>query len=95
MSNYNACVFCLKSVKLNPGLTLHVFPKDPVIRLKWLEACEYNEFDIFPNRKLCSFHFDHHCFTGQHKKFIKRGSIPTLHMKNANNSIFSCPKNYT
>jgi len=57
------------------------FPKDPVIRLKWLEAYKYNESDIFSIRKLCSFHFDYHCFTGQHKKCIKRGAIPILHMK--------------
>jgi len=62
-------------------LKIFRFPKDPVIRLKWLEACKFNELDILPNRKLCSFHFEEHSYTGQHKQFIKRGAIPTLHMK--------------
>lgn len=61
-------------------LKIFRFPKDPVIRLKWLEACKFNESDILPNRKLCSFHFEEHSYTGQHKKCIKRGAIPTLHM---------------
>ncbi|KAL5236656.1 hypothetical protein ACI65C_004066 [Semiaphis heraclei] len=63
-----------------------IFPKDPVIRLKCLQACKFNESYILPNRKLCSFHFEEHsCYTGQHKTFIKRGAIPTLHMKNEYN----------
>ncbi|XP_025419417.1 uncharacterized protein LOC112689780 [Sipha flava] len=80
-ANYHACIFCLKSINLNPGLSLHVFPKDPVIRSKWLKIFGLNESDIYPNRKVCSLHFEEHCFSGQYRKFLKTGSIPTLYTK--------------
>lgn len=48
-------------------LKIFRFPKYPVVRLKWLEACKFNESDILRNRKLYSFHFEDHSYTGQQK----------------------------
>jgi len=62
-------------------LKIFRFPKDPVIWLKWLEACKLNESDILPNRKLCLFRFEDYSYTGHDIKCINRGVIPTLHMQ--------------
>lgn len=62
-------------------LKIFRFPKDQSIRIKWLEACGYSESDVYPKRKLCSIHFESNCYTGLHKKVLKRGAIPTLHFK--------------
>jgi len=50
-------------------LKIFRFPKDPVVRLKWLESCKPNESDILPNQKLCLFHFEEHSYTGRQQKF--------------------------
>ncbi|CAI6346554.1 unnamed protein product [Macrosiphum euphorbiae] len=91
VNNYNACIFCLRSIKLNPGLSLHNFPKDQALRLKWMEACGFSESDIYPKRKLCSVHFEKNCYTGLNKNVLKRGSIPTLHIKKKCNETVNAP----
>lgn len=62
-------------------LKIFSFPKDQALRLKWMEACGFSESDIYPKRKLCSVHFEKNCYTGLNKNVLKRGSIPTLHIK--------------
>lgn len=57
------------------------FPKDQALQLKWMEACGFSESDIYPKRKLCSVHFEKKCYTGLNKTVLKRGTIPTLHIK--------------
>ncbi|XP_029345715.1 uncharacterized protein LOC103307919 [Acyrthosiphon pisum] len=88
--SYNSCTLCLNSTKKTPGISLHQFPKAPLIRCKWLDACEFTETDVAHNRKICPFHFSEECYTTGFKKVLKPGRIPTVKIrKSVNRKLFN------
>ncbi len=46
------------SSKLPPGVTKHVFPKDPVMHQKWVKSIPRSDWTPSPNSVICSIHFD-------------------------------------
>jgi len=71
------------------------FPKNPNIRLEWLNQCGFSEDDIVSNRKICSLHFEPTCYksadeSNSVRKILKPGSIPTIFKKG--HTILNDPK---
>lgn len=82
----NACLICLKSMNKYPGLSLHIFPKNPYLRQEWLYRCGFIEDEVVSNRKICSLHFEPSCYksvdeSNSIRKILKPGSIPTIFPK--------------
>ncbi|VVC33568.1 Zinc finger, C2CH-type [Cinara cedri] len=88
----NACLVCLRSPKSNPDLSFHKFPTNPLLRNDWLKACGLLESDYGPYRRLCSRHFEHYCFTGNVKRYLKPKSIPTLHLTCIKQLAYNVPE---
>ncbi|KAL5239301.1 hypothetical protein ACI65C_006711 [Semiaphis heraclei] len=78
--NRNSCFKCLKSMNKNPGMSLHKFPKNKLIRQEWLNACGFCEQDIINNRKICSFHFESNCYI-EGRKTLKPNAVPSKFSK--------------
>jgi len=45
------------SSKLPPGVTRHVFPKNPDMRQKWIKAIPQKDLQPTPHSVICSIHF--------------------------------------
>lgn len=41
----------------DPGVSFHRFPRDPLVRGKWLEVFQMSESDLKPSTRVCSRHF--------------------------------------
>ncbi|XP_012268196.1 uncharacterized protein LOC105693089 [Athalia rosae] len=77
------CCACFKGCGPGEKITLHKFPKDVLIRKKWVKAIERKNFVPSNTSVLCSRHFTPECFTygksGMQKRvFIKPNAVPTL-----------------
>ena len=71
-----------------PGIRMHQFPSDPVLRGKWEQFVRRHRADFNATSKytsLCSAHFEDSCYerssvlseASQLRSFLKKGSIPT------------------
>ncbi len=40
------------------GVTRHVFPKDPVLREKWIKSIPRSDWSPAPSAVICSLHFE-------------------------------------
>jgi len=64
------------------GLPLHKFPKDAVLRDRWLASGGFEEnFKPTPGQVVCHRHFkraDYEAARGGQKLLLKRGSVPTV-----------------
>ncbi|KAK2892282.1 uncharacterized protein [Channa argus] len=54
---------CDATSYIYPELTFHRFPKDAVMRQKWLAVAHRDEGSLRTNSYLCSQHFESSCFT--------------------------------
>ncbi|XP_066583660.1 PHD finger protein 20-like protein 1 isoform X2 [Prorops nasuta] len=63
------------------GLPLHHFPKDPILRTKWLTSGGFDEaFKPTPGQLVCHKHFkraDYEAAKG-HKLLLRKGSVPSV-----------------
>ena len=82
-----------KNTSYSPGITMHQFPSDPVLRRKWVKFVQRHRHDFHDPSKyasLCSVHFEESCFTrrlstlpGEEDSNVKmnrvlvKGSVPT------------------
>ena len=81
-----------KNNTFTPGITMHQFPADPVLREKWTKFVQRHRYDFCEPSKyasLCSAHFDDSCYTRRlatqlddlsnvnMNRVLIRGSIPT------------------
>ncbi|XP_024883869.1 uncharacterized protein LOC112462372 [Temnothorax curvispinosus] len=69
-------VLFIKNVKF------YSVPKDPELRIKWLEACQRDKDCMMKCERVCEVHFLSNCFEEQMtkrklKRKLKAGSIPT------------------
>ncbi|XP_050059963.1 uncharacterized protein LOC126551184 [Aphis gossypii] len=71
------CFYCQSTLSKIAGLTLHTLPTDKYLRNAWLKACGYSENDYSPDRRICSLHFEEHCYKATARKLLKPGSVPT------------------
>ncbi|XP_050060053.1 uncharacterized protein LOC126551236 isoform X2 [Aphis gossypii] len=71
------CFYCQSTPSKIAGLTLHTLPTDKYLRNAWLKACGYSENDYSPDRRICSLHFEEHCYKATARKLLKPGSVPT------------------
>ncbi|XP_022826963.1 THAP domain-containing protein 2-like isoform X1 [Spodoptera litura] len=64
------------------GIGYHVFPKDPIIKEKWIEACGRKD-SWFPtkNAVICSIHFTEECFQLTKIRRLFPNAIPTLKLR--------------
>ena len=81
-----------KSTSYTDGISMHQFPKDPVVRKKWVKFVQRHRADLDESSvtrctSLCSVHFEESCYQrkmsldlgefSNMKKFLVRGAIPT------------------
>ena len=81
-----------KNTTFTPGVTMHQFPANPVLREKWIKFVQRHRHDFHEPSKyasLCSAHFEDSCYTRPLAKRLDdlsnvsmnrvliRGSIPT------------------
>lgn len=79
---------CVRSCKADvrearaKGLPLHKFPKDAVLRDRWLASGGFEAgFRPTPGQVVCHRHFkraDYEAARGGHKLLLRRGSVPTV-----------------
>ncbi|XP_077500017.1 uncharacterized protein LOC144110798 [Amblyomma americanum] len=69
---------CTNRVKA-PGITFHLFPKDPGLRGAWERAVRRDGWAPKDGDRLCSTHFERQCFdrTGQTTR-LRPGSVPSI-----------------
>ena len=70
-----------------PGITMHQFPTDAVLREKWIKFVQRHRRDFKPEGKytsLCSVHFEASCYNFpiqlegiQMNRILIKGSVPT------------------
>jgi len=74
-----------------PGIRMHQFPADPIIRRKWVKFVQRHRVDfsepVSKYASLCSAHFEEACYERRYssllgedngmKSVLKKGSIPT------------------
>ncbi|XP_058810400.1 uncharacterized protein LOC131675416 [Phymastichus coffea] len=82
--SHKCCVLdCEELVKETraKGLPLHKFPKDPLLRIKWLTSGGFSQ-DFKPTNSqiVCYKHFKQHDYEigRSHKLFLKKGSVPSV-----------------
>ena len=51
------CLVCGNNQAKDPGISFHRFPRDPLVRSKWLEVFQLQESDLRPSTRVCSRHF--------------------------------------
>lgn len=51
------CRICANSQVKDPSISFHRFPRDPLVRGKWLEVFQLLESDLKPSTRVCSRHF--------------------------------------
>ena len=78
-----------RNTSYTPGIRMHQFPNDPVLRGKWVQFVRRHRADFNPTSKyvaLCSAHFEDSCYERRSllsdvesnmRSFLKKGSIPT------------------
>ncbi|CAG5090593.1 Protein of unknown function [Cotesia congregata] len=82
----NSCL-CDRKASRADNISLHRFPKNLDVRIKWLNACGLTINDDVRRTSICSRHFkaEDICqsnFFGTVKSSIKRNAVPTLHLIN-------------
>ncbi|XP_074517129.1 uncharacterized protein LOC141783628 isoform X1 [Sebastes fasciatus] len=80
-SHEHCCVpLCSNSSRYNSVLSFHRFPKDPELRLKWLDRIRRDCLTVTSHIKVCSRHFsrDKLIVTSQGRRTLKFGAVPTL-----------------
>ena len=75
-----------------PGIRMHQFPTDPILRAKWIQFVRRHRANFNANStytSLCSAHFEESCYErpmlvnmelpegSKMRSFLKKGSIPT------------------
>ena len=78
-----------QNTTFTPGITMHQFPSDPVVRQQWMKFVQRHRRDFFPVSKyasLCSAHFEESCYSRNFSvpleglkmnKVLTKGSVPT------------------
>ncbi|XP_013141854.1 PREDICTED: zinc finger and SCAN domain-containing protein 2-like isoform X3 [Papilio polytes] len=69
-----------KLTRKSRGITFHVFPKEPSLRTKWIEAIGKTDWEPKYHSTVCSEHFqpEDFCKTKCGLRKIKNGAIPVL-----------------
>lgn len=52
------CYLCRRKASKGDRISLHKFPKNPVLRNKWIQACDLSLSDDLRYICICSLHFD-------------------------------------
>ncbi|XP_060860841.1 uncharacterized protein LOC132938170 isoform X2 [Metopolophium dirhodum] len=86
------CFYCQSTPSKISGLTLHTLPADKYLCNAWLKACGYTENDYSPDRRICSLHFEDHCYKATTRKLLKPGAVPTKFKKIAQHLYVNKPK---
>jgi len=84
-----------KNTSYTPGISMHQFPSDPIIRAKWVKFVQRHRVDfaepVAKHASLCSAHFEQSCYSGsfalelkgmegfKQNKVLVKGSVPTRH----------------
>ena len=76
-----------QNTTFSPGITMHQFPTDPVLRDKWVKFVQRHRREFKPEGKytsLCSAHFEASCYNFpiqlegiQMNRVLIKGSVPT------------------
>ncbi|CAG5090639.1 Protein of unknown function, partial [Cotesia congregata] len=83
----NSCYLCDRKASRADNISLHRFPKNLDVHIKWLNACGLTINDDVRRTSTCSRHFkaEDICQSnifGTVKSSIKRNAVPTLHLIN-------------
>ncbi|XP_044732064.1 uncharacterized protein LOC123294931 [Chrysoperla carnea] len=83
----NSCFLCDRKASRVHNISLHSFPKNTDVRMKWLNACGLTINDDVRRTSVCSRHFkpEDICQSnifGTVKSSIKRNAVPTLYLTN-------------
>ena len=79
-----------QNTSYSPGLSMHYFPSDQTLRLKWTRFVQRHRANFQPTKTsvLCSAHFEESCFTKKlslvepdigkgSKRVLNKGAFPT------------------
>ncbi|XP_056636782.1 uncharacterized protein LOC130445245 [Diorhabda sublineata] len=85
-----SCYLCDRKASQADNISLHRFPKNLDIRIKWLNACGLTINDDVRRTTICSRHFkaEDICQSnifGMVKSSIKRNAVPTIYIPNPTN----------
>ncbi|XP_012543538.1 uncharacterized protein LOC105840991 [Monomorium pharaonis] len=78
------CYLCDRKPSKNENISVHRFPKDPILRQKWKDVCGLTEIDDVTHVYICSVHFipENVRITkgilGKPRIGLKPGSVPTI-----------------
>ena len=83
-----------KNTMFTPGIKMHQFPRDPVVRAKWVKfvlrhRCDFSD-PVSKYASLCSAHFEERCYSRNQSilegmeglkmhRVLTKGSVPTRH----------------
>ncbi|XP_069704642.1 uncharacterized protein [Periplaneta americana] len=75
-----AALNCVQRFEKGSRISFHSFPSKPEILEKWLVNMKRENFRPTQYSKLCSKHFEIHCFDTERfgHTFLKEGSVPTI-----------------
>ena len=85
--------YCKRFASQNDGVSLHIFPQDPVQRSEWVKFVHVNspQVQLCDSSRLCSEHFQSSCATSNKlqqgfnipvlRRHLKKGSIPSIRGK--------------
>ena len=84
-----------RNTSYTPGVRMHQFPADPLVRAKWIKFVQRHRVDfaepINKYASLCSAHFEQNCYSSSYSlqldgmtdfkknKVLIKGSVPTRH----------------
>lgn len=77
----NKCIVkgCIAYKNVNPSSSMHFFPKETLIRSKWIQFCEKPFKSILRYHRICSNHFELNCFEPRTDiRKLKWKATPTL-----------------
>ncbi|KAG8035415.1 hypothetical protein G9C98_006861 [Cotesia typhae] len=80
------CFLCDRKPSKADKISFHKFPKDKIMRQKWLDICGLTSEDDVSRICICSMHFTAadmiSCSSGIKKSFLKSGAVPTKLLSN-------------
>ncbi|XP_057340771.1 52 kDa repressor of the inhibitor of the protein kinase-like isoform X2 [Microplitis mediator] len=80
------CFLCDRKPSKADKISFHKFPRDEVVRQKWLDICGLTPEDDVSRICICSTHFTASdmisCSSGIKKSFLKSGAVPTKLLSN-------------
>lgn len=80
------CYLCDRQTSKRERISLHKFPKNPILRNKWIEACDLSLSDNLTHVYICSLHFDpktiYRGLEFQSRCILRSGAVPSIGVPN-------------